>query len=311
VTLNAPSAQFYGYPPVRGQWVRTHYQVGDNVTYADPPQLQEMRERGARLYCAARTANKAQTGHTVTMGSQAIASVNIRGNQIDLLVVEPTVEIGGPTMQMGTSFDGAQAFEVPFQFGTILTPIRGLGLPGLPEIRYPVALTTGDTEAITDAEWEQYPSIIQQWDVTASHADTIRSAGMNVTATKTVTLLSLYLLNLELNTTLTFGVGTPSTQNARLLEGNLIGLPEATRTGTIDSSLGVTYNDGPWWTCWGTGCTSVLPSSAPWSLPEPSTGPASTRAWQDDDHNFRLFRRICGRTRRVNDAGSGYRARPA
>ena len=132
VTIPPPTAQFSGYPPVRGQWERSFQNLfggPPNLTFTDPPQLSELRERGARLYCAARTANKQQSAtHTVTMGSQSVASVNVLGNQIDLLVLEPTVELGSPQRQLGAANDGAQAFEIPLQLGAIIFPIRGLAL---------------------------------------------------------------------------------------------------------------------------------------------------------------------------------------
>jgi hypothetical protein len=267
------------------------YQYSNN-TYADPPQLQELRERGARLYCAALNANLNQ-GSTTTMGSQAMATINILGNNVDLLAVQPTVSLGAPNAQKGSANDGAQAFEIPMQFGTIIYPIRGLGLPGLPELRYPVAIETGDTEAITQANYVSNYAWNYQTDVTATNAESIQSAEVDVTGQDTVVLLSLYVLNLELSGEMQFRLGEASTENNRLLVGNEIaGLPETPRTGTIDSALGVTYNDGPWYGCLGgTGpeCTTVLPTSAAsnrWPLPEPPTGPTFIRAWQDDDHNF-------------------------
>jgi hypothetical protein len=51
----------------------------------------------------------------------------------------------------------------------------------------------------------------------------------------------------------------------------------------------VNYNDGAWDNCPGNwaSCYTVLPTSSPWSFAEPGTGPAFTRAQENDDHNFK------------------------
>ena len=113
-----------------------------------------MRERGARLFLRGAGGPAGSGLNTIVMGEQAAVSFSVLGQQIQLLVVEPMVTIDGPQKYVGTGADAAQAFVVPMKFGTRVTPIKGFGLPSLPENRYPVALVAGDSEAATNADYE-------------------------------------------------------------------------------------------------------------------------------------------------------------
>ncbi|MBV8757102.1 MAG: hypothetical protein JO257_07505, partial [Deltaproteobacteria bacterium] len=134
------SPYFFGWPAVQARWLRAAYAVINtstglmaNQSYADPTFGAEIRDRGARLFCAARAAafNQAAT-HQASMGRQAALTVSIFGQDIQLGVVEPTFRFDVPQKHIGAGADGAQTFEVPFQVGAQVTPIGGLGLPGFP-----------------------------------------------------------------------------------------------------------------------------------------------------------------------------------
>jgi hypothetical protein len=82
-------------------------------------------------------------------GGRVGFGVSILGQQIDFMVIEPSVG-AQPSSQVLAPGDGAQAFTIPLLLGTRITPIRGL-LPPLDEARVPVTFTTADTEVRTRA----------------------------------------------------------------------------------------------------------------------------------------------------------------
>src|SRR5688572_17808049 len=140
VNISGPTVSATTYTPVRARWLRS--QDGQS-TGSDPAGLDELRERGARLYCAARKAEANAGGRAISMGEKPAFSINVFGKKIDFLVVEPRLSFAGAKRHTGLGAnDGAQAFEVPLLLGTRFTPVRGLGLPGLGETRAPLVLTS-------------------------------------------------------------------------------------------------------------------------------------------------------------------------
>lgn len=161
-TPTSANEYFFGHWPERARWLKSRWaptgkafwMVEGKVDYADYAPFDDLRLQGARMYCAARRAQFVQGGSARSLGERVGFSIDLMGHTIDFLVVEPTVAIGGASKFLaapvaGVPPDGAQAFAVPFLFGTRVTPIRGLGLPSLGEARVPVVLVTGDTEVKT------------------------------------------------------------------------------------------------------------------------------------------------------------------
>jgi len=314
---SGPSTTAYDYTPVRSEWTRFPFTSGTCKTgdYGDPPELGEQRERGARLYCAARTAQEVQAyeakqnGGETTMGSQAAFSLNVFGQQLDFLVTEPTVQLGasgqngqsaGPNRYIGSGADGAQAFEIPMEFGTRFTPVRGLGLPGLAEVRYPVVLTTADTEAIDQNEtgigFDGYMFYDCGQNVTVSHADTIREASASTcvalgcgpnTNTENFELFSIGPATISMGFGLSMNVGAPSNPDARVLSSPPSGFNTNTRTGAIwtNGSGGYQYNDDPWYLGTLNGFFAIPDNAGGWPLP--GSGPSYVRGMQNDDHLFK------------------------
>jgi hypothetical protein len=293
------SKPFAGYPAVRGQWLREVKSPLTDYTYADPVALQEQRERGARLYCAARQAQFQQPATGVTMGSQPAFSINVLGQKVDFLVVEPTAVLAGPERFVGSSSDGAQAFEVPMEFGTRITPIRGLfGLDAsLGEMRYPVALISGDSEVVNH---DRFPGAPNSFDdtVTTTHVDAVESNGAyGDVATGPFTLLSWgpFAVKLSFDLKVTAGDTTApppfAFNDQRVLDTDgFIGGPfPAMRTGTLgmNTSGKVGYHDGAWNYDPPGAYAYVLPDGSTnpyWRVQITPWAPTYTRLFQDDDH---------------------------
>ena len=86
---NPPSPQgvFLGYDAEFARWEHseTHAVTGVGFTYDDPSAMAEHRQRGARLYCAAREAqNHHQSTSTKSMGKQSAFSLTLFGQTIRL-----------------------------------------------------------------------------------------------------------------------------------------------------------------------------------------------------------------------------------
>jgi hypothetical protein len=177
------------YTPVYGRWLAGQWAKppgsGFDVFYGyhpSPRPFREQRERGARLYCAARAAQFAQGDTPASMGSQVGFSVSILGENIDFLVSDAALALDGPKRFTGGGVnDGAQAFEVPLLLATRFQPISFL--PGFREVRVPVSLVSADSEVQTpttlrllvkpgQAVLPGYSKTYQ----TVSHADRILSA---------------------------------------------------------------------------------------------------------------------------------------
>ncbi|HYW41000.1 MAG TPA: hypothetical protein VE957_23050 [Terriglobales bacterium] len=219
--------------PEFGRWLRAFSPFGGVVpifgggttTFADPIVMANLRERGARLYCAAREAQKMQTPSTKSMGKLVPFSINLFGQEIDFLTIEPTLVIDGPQPYLDPNFprcpvdgqncataslqnDGAQAFMVPFLVGTQITPISLL--PSLPEIRVPVVMVTGDSEVLTLAKFPGPPGgpgVGQRTYQTVTHADAILSAELTGGASDSIPLFSIGPLMFLVNIGVGFGVG--------------------------------------------------------------------------------------------------------
>lgn len=200
--------RFLGFRPVRARWLRSQWSGGSvifkpetKLFYRDFFAFQDIRERGARLYCAARRARFEQGASVPTLGERTAYSFTLLGQKIDLMVLRSTVVLDGPERCTGGLLDhancksspvgaapndGAQAFVVPLLFGNTLYAIRGLGLPPIDEVRVPVVLVTGDTEVQTAAHKRpvyfgtitnpQFVTLYSKDYQTVTHADAILSA---------------------------------------------------------------------------------------------------------------------------------------
>jgi hypothetical protein len=302
--VQSSGQSFYGWTPVVGrylQWQEVYERTCSgriclsglgSYTYPDPPDLDEQRERGARLYCAARTAQQKQGSSTFVMGEEAAVSFSLLGKQIQLLTVEPMVTIDGPQRWTGSGADGAQAFVVPMKFGTRITPIKGFGLPSLPEIRYPVALVTGDSEAITQADYQHivtnagtYTGYSKNY-MTVDHMDGYVAGAMSASSSNKMLLFTVGPVDVDLTLGLQVQAGQSAIAPGRLLdvtglEGSVV--PRTTLQQTA------TFMDGPWApNDVAVGGNIIAPF---WAQPGPvdlatyDFPPAFyTRAIQDDDH---------------------------
>lgn len=243
---------------LRSQWMTSGLQVPwkPSKFYAyhqQPTPFRELRERGARLYCAARTAQFAQGDAPHSMGERVGFSVNVLGATVDFLVVEPTMVLDGPERFTGDGAEnGAQAFGVPMLLGTRITPIRGLPLPGFREVRVPVSLVTGDTEVRNASEsgpvfmgsdfqcsWKSTPPYVvcafiprfetkyREDHLTITHLDALRTAQKYSTITGETEVMRIGPVAVELGFGVEyfFGVATPG--NDRVLD--LAGLASGAR----------------------------------------------------------------------------------
>lgn len=292
-----PTLSFSGYQPLRARWMKSQYlpAAGDDLfyQYADPSLFQEIRERGARLYCAARRAAFMQnaTGK-YSMGKQVAFGFKIFGQQIDFGVIEPTVIIDGPERYLGAGAvppnDGAQAFHVPFLFGTRITPISLL--PGLGEVRYPVVLSSGDSEVRTKSDYrtifiggapvDDYSRNYQ----TVTHADAISAAGEAASAKVTFPLFNLGILHVDLGLQMDFGLGSPYTvDNDRLLAPSGW-LPFAVGTPIRTGNWSDPYHDYNWQAISATNF-SIVGSPPIMNLPMDANAPFLIRAYENDDHH--------------------------
>jgi hypothetical protein len=321
VTFHGPTASATTYAPVRARWLRSE---NGQRTGPDPAELAEVRERGARLYCAARKAQEQAGGRAISMGEKAAFSINPFGmKKIDFLVLEPTLALAGAKRRTGAgAADGAQAFEVPLLLGTRLTPVRGLGLPGLGELRAPLVLVSGDSEVVTPTPgytrttWETECDLYgcYGWPVyhtepareyqTVTHVDAIRSASMGADADAEIPLAYLGPLRIDLVLGLGYHVGELTVKDDRLLaQGDLgptTGFPFRPRAGEPRpfALSGVSWHDGPWKYSKDSVDTSprwmILDRGAGWLGPTAGTWPfpLQSRVLQSDDHAVELETRM-------------------
>jgi hypothetical protein len=314
VTPVADRDEFLGYTPQRGRWLKKQWARTSTSTlpafaseselnYSDPAHFAELRERGARLYCAAREAQRKQTAATRSMGEQVGFSVDVFGRRIDFGVIEPTVVF--EDSQRFLSGDGAQAFEIPMRFGTKITPVRGIGLPGLPEVRYPVALVTGDSEVTNDSSYRRISTgstlrctpfpprcttvatgfhAHSKRHQTVTHADAILSSSTGLDARMHFPLFSVGILEVGLDLGMGFGLGQlDPVANDRVLQ--MSGVTPPSRS----LRMSPPYDDGLWRykgntdTAWSFEAVTTDPTVLPFSLA--STNPLLTRARENDDHH--------------------------
>ena len=216
--IDAPTTtkRFLGYTPEYSRWVQ-QTQNRLTLTYPDPLLMSNLRERGARLYCAARVAQNKQTSATKSMGKLTAFSFNLFGQNIDFLTVEPTLVLDGPLPYLGgpprcpidptqdcskgSPNDGAQAFMIPFLLGTQITPLSLL--PPLPEIRVPVAIVTGESEVLTPTGTPFNETTYQ----TVTHGDAILSSEVTGSAGIEKLLATVGPVQIFGHFGLTFGVG--------------------------------------------------------------------------------------------------------
>ena len=317
-----PSSSLLAFAPERGRWVSgrsttTRLASGLSIprwTTYRAPALDELRERGARVYCAAREAQRQQGDGA--MGAQSAFSMNVLGKQIDFFVVEPSVVLDGPQRfeRLPASArdalpDGAQAFDVPMMMGTRVTPIRGIGLPGLAEMRYPVVYVTGDSERATlgDAHTSTVGGATlttygRQW-TTATHADAFAATGQAVNiAARKIPIFTMGAVSVYLGLSFDFEVGGVALAPGRsdVPEGRIGGFPGPARGGWTSQNGDRWFADGAWRTpplCTTELCPrygwdwAILPdgdpsgASAPeFQLTSSQAGAFDTRALQDDDH---------------------------
>ncbi len=132
-------------------------------SYADPMHFDEVRDRGARLYCAARRTfeRELQSGYSGFMRTTNAGSFSIGNNRIELLKFSPSAWIDAPRkfVNPSSSDDQASAFAIPMQVGFQLTPLeitsngKTVFDPKLPELRTPVVFTTADSEVQTQSDY--------------------------------------------------------------------------------------------------------------------------------------------------------------
>lgn len=270
VSIGETENEFTGYSPERARWLSASLQSSSSGTfikktyyydeqYPAPQSFDEIQERGARLYCAAREAQRRQVGGSTVTGSLSAASFSILGKKIDLLVVEPTTVVNGPTkIAEAVARDGQQAFEVPMLMGTRITPIRGIGLGALDEIRYPVVLSTADSEVETPTEmtWvrngyylENRPKKTYR---TVTHVDGVTVAHKQMSASKRIDFVHSPVVDLGLTITLAANIGNVNRSNERVIDmpydGAGTGWPSEVRKGDDrQNPFGVVaYHDGKW-----------------------------------------------------------------
>lgn len=245
LTLNEIQSRLLGYTPIRARWARSQYAsvppmesgIYKRFDYPDPTAVAELRERGARLYCAARTAVREQAAHpeSTLLGEQIGLPLTILGQKIDIGVVQATLAIDGPQRFTGAPAgspqpnDGAQAFQIPLLAGARVIPIRGISkvLELLPELRHPIILATGDTEQksalpakaiVTGKTRFCWPTCFtwytSTWDnpevdQTVSHADAIGSSSSGLGWSTKFPLFTVGALTVDMTLTANLGLGTP------------------------------------------------------------------------------------------------------
>ena len=249
--------QCLSYTPVHARWLASQYRPKLTTYDPSPTPFREIRERGARLYCAAREAQFAQGSTGFSMGERAGFSVNVLGRQIDFFVTEPSLALDGPERFTGTGLnDGAQAFEIPLLLGTRITPVRGLPLPGFDEVRVPVSLVSADSELRNLAEFGQIvvgsppvlavvPGYRKNYH-TVTHADLIRSGSKGASLDGGATeLFRVGPLAVEIGFDVSYQIGDLTPDDTRVL--SFPGFPPA-RKGRLwaQPGTGLRNHDGPW-----------------------------------------------------------------
>ncbi|WP_437714523.1 hypothetical protein WMF45_50090 [Sorangium sp. So ce448] len=317
---------FDGFTAARARWLKRSIEKTGTFNYPDPRLFGEARQRGARLYCAAREVQRQQSARGKrSMGRRALAELKLFGHTVDLLVMEPTVVLDGPERFTGSGAnDGAQAFVVPILAGGKLTPIGNMGLPGFGEMRAPLAFVSADGEVVNDASLDSTTGAFRRRFQTVTHADAVVSRRAVVRPDPVrfpLFDIGVVHVNLELNARA--DIGTLSTPNERLLGHTSGTLPfgltprPMAPIGSIVTPFPVSWGDMPMMLGSGTAATPtpVAPASGlRWFLLSPSgagdmglmpvTNPMLARMIQDDDHTFTV--RHSAGMESVLTAGAGF-----
>lgn len=172
-----PSIRLTSYRPERARWLAAESNASgtEGVVYPDMPGLSELRNRGERLYCAAKNAARKQREQpqSVIMGRRDLIKIPL----LDLVIlrVEPTLAIEEPMRLDSGQNDGAQAFVLPFQAGVraSIFPQLGLSFLKFPEMTLPVNMLLADSEVVTPIDFGERGR--QKWG-TATHATAFGSS---------------------------------------------------------------------------------------------------------------------------------------
>lgn len=175
------------YEPERARW-----KASDQFPFA----ADEFRQRGARLYCAAKSAYEQGPGKTVLMGKKSLATFNFLGFPVDLMGIQPSMALGAPQKFLTNANDGAQAFSIPIKVGTKFTPISFL--PFLTHDQEQVVyLTTADGAVVNDIGGTSV--------VTATHADAFTGFTGGASNSWTTPLFAFPFGTIDLSLSYTWG----------------------------------------------------------------------------------------------------------
>jgi hypothetical protein len=311
----------YAFTPARARFLKSEWVAPASCSglfctdtqhvYPDPAHFDEFRQRGARLYCAASEAfrNAELLGYRGLMGQKAAARLNVLGETVEFMRFEPSAVLGSPDKFASGVGDGAQAFAIPLQVGTRLTPISVLG--SLPEIRVPVTMVTGDSEVQNASDPDRITTLTfqrvgTQWFPATRTVDghrkewhTITHGDAFVTAGRSVRMKSpdipLFTVG-PVGVSLSFGgvleIGKSRVPQGKLVRGAPVGWPVARSGGYTAPLTGVYggfYHDGSWaLSRFGHGTTNVtartfdtFPVTGALSLTPDN--PFLARAFMDDD----------------------------
>jgi hypothetical protein len=314
---------FLGYRPLRARWLGSQWKAATSFLFPDQKYVypdyygfQDVRQRAARLYCAARAAQRVQGDSVPSMGERVGFSVKILGHTIDFLVVESTVVLGGPERFLGGSrtdggaADGTWAFSVPLFMGTRVTPVRGLPLPGFSEVRAPLALVSGDSEVRTATDKRKVllgqvidctgngcalkPYFVEMHSKeyrTVTHADALLTAGKRTSLARSFPVFFVGPLEISLGLGLDYEVGQFTKSFDRVLnpKGLGSGWPTSIREGSLfEDPLSLRhYHDGPW--LFGHVRPSATPTPVWHVLEEGKTDPFWRAPWLPFPYLFRVL----------------------
>lgn len=242
------------YLPERARWMR----LGDA-----PEAMEEIRQRGARLYCSAKDAYLQGGGASRIMGQKSLAHFTVLGKRIDIFKTEPTVALRGPRRFLGSPDDGAQAFVIPMTVGTRFTPITPLSLP---ELRTSVDFVTADAaivnhvdswnadmETVTHADAFSAVKVSQSTDIASQSLLEFGKDDPLKILLFTLGPISVQLgLSLDTQTAICSRADslascddTPQQQAFRLLSTSDDRYPQARSGGNTGGQWGL-FDDGPW-----------------------------------------------------------------
>lgn len=259
VTLKPEVKHAVPYAPTQTRWLRNQYAPNGKTSswgpiqakyeYTTPSTTAAVRQRAARLYCAARKAADVQAANpsSVMMGEQVALPLTIFGQRVDLGVVQATLAIDRPKKFTGGSAgvaapsDGAQAFLVPLLAGVHAIPVRGIPLvPEFPELRHPIALVGGDSQVVSPQADESiltgtFPALCffgtctspkptyttaprKTWE-TATHTDALMTANAGLSwSTGKIPVMRFSFGKVDIEFVSSLDVGTPAVADDRALK---------------------------------------------------------------------------------------------